>query len=71
MTPSKKAELEAAIRKALHNLTNCQQAVWGFFELGEYRKSYILCLECRSEYADLAAKLSQLDSMNDPEAHES
>lgn len=55
-------EMKAKVKVRLHSLTNVQTAVGGFFELGEYRKAYIMCLEARSEYADLAAILSQLDA---------
>jgi hypothetical protein len=59
-------ERKALVKKSLHSLTNCQQAVWGYFDLGEYRKAYVMCLECRSEYATLAALLAQIDAANEP-----
>jgi hypothetical protein len=57
-------EVIAECYKLFHALTNCHQTALGYFELGEYRKACILTLECRSEYAQLAAKLSELDAEN-------
>ena len=55
------ARLKAECMKRIHALINCEQAIMGYFELAEYRKAYIITLECRSEMAELAARLSELD----------
>jgi hypothetical protein len=64
MNADELAAVKAKVKVQLHSLTNVQQSVWGYFELGEYRKAYVMCLEARSEYASLAALMSQLDMEN-------
>lgn len=60
------AQLKVEVKKLLHAITNCEQAVIGYYELGEYRKAYVVALECRGEMATLAARLAELDGLKNP-----
>jgi hypothetical protein len=51
---------DSNIRRLLHVLTNCHQALWGYCELGELDKAVAMTHECQGELTEIRLELQRL-----------
>lgn len=60
---------DSKLRHLLHSVTNCQQALYGYCELGELQKALAIVHECIAELNLIKAELVTLrDEANNNES---
>lgn len=53
---------DSRLRHLLHAVTNCIQALYGYCELGEYKKAVAIAHECAGDLATIRAELEAMQS---------